>query len=150
MVEFGEYFNAKMNLLYFILIKLEFSLREHLISIYLKKQLEKLCQTSVQVIWGIFFNILGKTDKDVEIEASEILTKGTVMVSDLLVYLQSWWKEGQKMFSENQRKEEGKESLPLPAEEMIRVDLMLSNISRCIEKLRQIYLQLYLYSNILN
>lgn len=164
MVESGEYYNAKINLLYFLLIKLEYSLKEYLLvrlnngskpSFQAKSQAPELQR--MMLIWGIFFELILLNQSDHSppqaLNVPELLSKGVKLFEELLVYLQTWWREGQKMFIENQTKnngskvdeEEGKEDTSLPAEELLRVDLLLSNISRCIEKLRLLYIQLYIY-----
>lgn len=157
MVESGEYYNAKMNLLYFLLIKLEYSLKEYLL-VRLSNGSKPSSQANPQspelqrmvLIWGIFFDLIQlnqNNDSQLQpLNVAELLSKSVKLFEELLVYLQTWWREGQKMFIENQTKNnESKEDTSLPAEELVRVDLFLSNISRCIEKLRLLYIQLYIY-----
>lgn len=145
-LQLSESYNARVTFLLFIAMKLEISLKE-----YLMQEKYGLSVTAdnrasanisqLRVIWSFFLS----NKENGESLTVETFTKAFKWTKEFMLVLYSWEKHLKGLLNENRKREEGMDTVCLEGQDILKIDLLLSNIQRCIEKFKTMLLLIYCF-----
>jgi hypothetical protein len=155
LMEFGEYFNAKINLLLFLLMKLETSLESYFFFFAHHHFQQHSSSSSTQerdflMIWSLFWSIedVNPSNNDYQTISGDWMDSAARMLSDIFIYFHHWLQQFRKIKQQNQEEQQGHghdHHHPHPFE-LLKLDILQTNMHRCLLKLQIILCQLYFIS----